>query len=45
MIVIYRCRLGVATLWNSMSEMQVEPDDELRAKVSTFVCLEDTLND
>ncbi len=36
--IVHHCRLGVATLWNNMSEMQVEPDDELRAKVSTYVC-------
>ena len=28
------CSLGVETLWNNMREMQVQPDDELRAKVS-----------
>lgn len=33
----YNDGLGVETLWNSMSEMQVEPDDELRAKVVPFL--------
>ncbi|XP_064404982.1 uncharacterized protein LOC135350180 [Halichondria panicea] len=33
----YNDGLGVATLWNSMSEMQVEPDDELRAKIVPFL--------
>ena len=35
--IVHHCRHGVATLWNNMSKMGGEPDDELRDKVSTLI--------
>ena len=35
-LIKYNDRIGVETFWEMMKEMQVDPDEELREKVSLY---------